>query len=227
MRTIIYKYSPLETGETQLALEDILEASSPYWQVINAIPKNGPFPPTPPSAAAAASAFDGATVGKKLVYTPCSYVAANYFSIKPEEWLRIKFVGPSSRVPRPDVIYEPVVAWPLPELKIHRYQLTLLVQNGDPFAHIAVIPKSRLHHLLQMSKIDSVFTLIPTDNDDDDDDDDNNNNNNDDDDDKKEEKNTSPPPSEEAAADAAAADAAAAAAAPPRLNLDPEPIHVD
>ena len=206
MRTLIYEYSPLETGETLLALEDILETNSHCWQAINAVPKNRPAAAAA-AATAAAAAFDGATMGEKLVYTPCSYVAADYAVIKPEEWFRIKFVGPSSRVPRPDVIYEPVVAWPLPELKIHHYQLTLLVQNGDPFAHIAVHQKSRLHHLLQMSKIDSVFTLVPTDNDDDDDGDD-----------KKEEKKTSLPPEEAAAA---------AAAAPPRLNLDPEPIHVD
>lgn len=185
MRTIIYEYSPLQTGESLPTLEDILETSSPYWQVINAVPKNSP--------AAVAAAAAAADMGEKLVYTPCSYVAADYFAIKPEEWFRIKFVGPSPRVPRPDVIYEPVVAWPLPELKIHQYQLTLLVQNGCSLAHISVHKKSRLHHLLQMSKIDSIFTLVPTDDDDDDDDND-----------KEEEKKTSSSPPEEAAAAAAA-----------------------
>ena len=158
MRKLIYEYCPLNRDEVLLSLSDVIHIQSPYWHSLHA------FASTPGgsnAAAGAAAAVEVAAFEKNLIYTPCSYVAANSFVIKPEEWLKIVFTCQPCDDPRPDVIYEPVAAWPTPELEIDKRQLALLIQNNSRYASVAVHQKSRLHHLLQMETLDSCFILLP------------------------------------------------------------------
>ena len=168
MRNIIYEYRPVHQAMEGdlLPLSAVFHNTSPYWHCLNAT-ATPPFGTNATAVAAAAAAAAAATAAvhaavneQKLVYTPCSYVAADYFIIKPEEWFRIIFTGPSHSEPRPDVIYDPVAAWPMPELELCKYQLALLVQNSSRQANIAVHKGSRLHHLLQVDSLDSCFTLV-------------------------------------------------------------------
>ena len=159
MRKLIYEYSPLNRGDVLAPLADVSDVQSPYWQSLHAY-----APPTSrdsnAAAAATAAAADVAAFEKKLIYTPCSYVATEYFVVKPQEWFIIIFTCQPCDDPRPDVLYDPVAAWPMPELEISKYQMALLVQNNSRYASIAVHEKSRLHHLLQLQTLDSCFTLL-------------------------------------------------------------------
>ncbi len=160
MRKLIYEYSPLNRGDVLAPLADVSDVQSPYWQSLHAYAPPRDSRDSNAVVAAAAATADVAAFEKKLIYTPCSYVAAQYFVVKPQEWFIIIFTCQPCDDPRPDVLYDPVAAWPVPELEISKYEMALLVQNSSRQTSIAVHEKSRLHHLLQMRPLDSCFILL-------------------------------------------------------------------